>query len=449
MKTTGNVTFSVGAEGSDENGNDVIATPTTSSKLEIVDNSAATIASSSSSSTVILDGANTELATFSVTVKDGSYDLRNVDLELTWAATTLNKQSLSLEIDGSPVGSTIYTGSDHMYINDLNESLAVGKHTFVIKVNANVGDTGSALVEIKSVSLNGETPKTMKVKKLIAKAYPVISSKVNDTDLVLTIENPADNNESFEIVGFTVKGSLASASFNESPITDVTKLNDEIKSRQVSLGDGDKTELVLQAAKNSTVQVNGISIRIDGKIVDITSDYTNVGKWTSFKVTVGDKGSTGSKADDATTQQFTVTFNSNGWTDVPSQTVDSGDKATAPTAPTLAGYAFGGWFKDNNTFANAWTFTTDVVKAATTLYAKWTYTVTYNANGQKLSGADYTAPAAVADVNKGTDTTLAPLDNTKFDCPAGKTQAWWASTTSTGAITTANKTMTVYAICAD
>jgi hypothetical protein len=83
--------------------------------------------------------------------------------------------------------------------------------------------------------LNGETPKTMNVNKLIAKAYPVISSKVNDTDLVLTIENPTDNNEDFEIVGFTVKGNLASASFNESPIKDVTKLNEEIKSRQVSL----------------------------------------------------------------------------------------------------------------------------------------------------------------------------------------------------------------------
>ena len=290
---TGSVTFQVGAEGSDENGNDVVATPTTAAKLEVTATSSATVASSSSSSTVILDGANTELVTFTATVKDGSYDLNTVTIELDTWATTLANQSLTLEIDGQSVGSSIYDGSTGMVIDGLNESLAVGKHTLVVKANANVGDTGSSLVDIKSVQLNNDSAKTMSVKKLIAKAFPVISAKTSDTDLTLTISNPEDNNEDFEIVGFKVTGKVTSASFNDSTITSITGMNAEIAAKQLSLADGDKTELVLSAGKSSTVQVTSIVIKVDNQTFEISSDYTNVGKWSTFKVSAGDKGSDG------------------------------------------------------------------------------------------------------------------------------------------------------------
>ena len=56
---------------------------------------------------------------------------------------------------------------------------------------------------------------------------------------------------------------------------------------------------------------------------------------------------------------------------VPSQTVSYGGFATAPTAPTRAGYTFGGWYKEAGC-TNAWTFTTDAVTSDVTLYAKWT-----------------------------------------------------------------------------
>ena len=79
-------------------------------------------------------------------------------------------------------------------------------------------------------------------------------------------------------------------------------------------------------------------------------------------------------------QEFTVTFNANGHGTAPaSQTVLSGAKATEPTAPTATGYTFGGWYKEA-ACTNAWNFSTDVVTANTTLYAKWTaitYTITW------------------------------------------------------------------------
>jgi hypothetical protein len=100
---TYNITFQVGAKGSDENGNDVEATPTTAAKFEVTAGASATIATSSSSSSVILDGANTELLSFTTTVKDGSFDLNKVEASIKAKpksnTDSLKGQSITLEID--------------------------------------------------------------------------------------------------------------------------------------------------------------------------------------------------------------------------------------------------------------------------------------------------------------------------------------------------------------
>ncbi|MDR0415088.1 MAG: InlB B-repeat-containing protein, partial [Prevotellaceae bacterium] len=67
---------------------------------------------------------------------------------------------------------------------------------------------------------------------------------------------------------------------------------------------------------------------------------------------------------------YTVTFNSNGGSDVPSQQVEEGGKVLQPTAPTLDGHTFAGWYS-NAALTTAWGFATDVVNANVTLYAKW------------------------------------------------------------------------------
>ena len=289
------VTYSVGAEGSDENGNDVVATPTTSSTFEVTWAASATVATSSASSTVILDGTNTELATFNVTIKDGTYDLTGVKLTLNSSAPAwLIGQSLTLEIDWQSVGSQVYNWGD-LIIAGLNESLAVGRHTFTVKANANVKNSGSVLVDIDSVILNNQasTEKVLNVKKLITKAYPVISATTNDTDLTLTIRNPHNNNEDFEIVGFDVTGTGTYVSFNNTNIdlTSADSINDQIKSKHVSLWYNDEVKLVISAGYRSTIQVNAITVSVNGKEFKINSDYTNVGTWSTFKVSAGDKGS--------------------------------------------------------------------------------------------------------------------------------------------------------------
>jgi uncharacterized repeat protein (TIGR02543 family) len=82
---------------------------------------------------------------------------------------------------------------------------------------------------------------------------------------------------------------------------------------------------------------------------------------------------------------YTVSFNVDGGSSVSNQSVTSGGKADEPTAPTKAGYTFGGWYKESN-FTNQWNFGTDTVTGNITIYAKWTvvegnHEVTFNTNG--------------------------------------------------------------------
>ena len=80
----------------------------------------------------------------------------------------------------------------------------------------------------------------------------------------------------------------------------------------------------------------------------------------------------------------TITFDTNGGSTVPSQTVNSGGTATLPDpAPTKDGFTFGGWYSDSE-LTTTYSFSTTVLTNIT-LYAKWnpvpTYTVTFDSNG--------------------------------------------------------------------
>ena len=83
--------------------------------------------------------------------------------------------------------------------------------------------------------------------------------------------------------------------------------------------------------------------------------------------------------------KYTVNFESNGGSEVPSITeVRKDTKITEPEQPTRDGFTFDGWYKEKE-LTTKWDFATDVVKEETTLYAKWTeipkYTVNFESNG--------------------------------------------------------------------
>lgn len=67
---------------------------------------------------------------------------------------------------------------------------------------------------------------------------------------------------------------------------------------------------------------------------------------------------------------FTVTFDSNGGTDVPGQHQDYGDLLEAPEPPSREGYTFTGWYKDPACDIQ-WNMETDTVETDMNLYAGW------------------------------------------------------------------------------
>ena len=94
--------------------------------------------------------------------------------------------------------------------------------------------------------------------------------------------------------------------------------------------------------------------------------------------------------------QWTVSFESNGGTQVDDQLVMDGQKATEQT-PTRSGYTFGGWYTEDD-FQTLYDFNTPVTEDFT-LYAKWTekdsVVIRYTTDeGGSLSKTEETLPPA-------------------------------------------------------
>lgn len=130
----------------------------------------------------------------------------------------------------------------------------------------------------------------------------------------------------------------------------------------------------------------------------VNTDITLTATWTPIKA-----------------KTFTITFDSDGGTIVPSQTVKDGANAAEPVPPTKTGYEFKGWVLDGNLYD----FTQSVTKDLT-LTAKWektkteSYTVSFNPNG----GSDL--PSQTVEQGK---TAIKPEDPTR----EGHTfQGWYA-----------------------
>ena len=71
-----------------------------------------------------------------------------------------------------------------------------------------------------------------------------------------------------------------------------------------------------------------------------------------------------------TLENFTVEFNTNGGSDIPSVVIEEGSYAPVPNAPEKDGYTFDGWYLDNETFEQKFDFTVPV-NGNVTVYAKW------------------------------------------------------------------------------
>ena len=67
---------------------------------------------------------------------------------------------------------------------------------------------------------------------------------------------------------------------------------------------------------------------------------------------------------------FTVSFDSKGGSDVPSQTQMYGEALALPQPPAREGYLFAGWHKDS-ACCEPWNLEEDTIQSSITLYAAW------------------------------------------------------------------------------
>ena len=77
--------------------------------------------------------------------------------------------------------------------------------------------------------------------------------------------------------------------------------------------------------------------------------------------------------------EYLITFNSDGGSDVPAVNVKRGDTIVEPVPPIKEGYTFDGWYKEDN----IWDFENKVYSDLT-LISKWslnTYTITIDTDG--------------------------------------------------------------------
>jgi uncharacterized repeat protein (TIGR02543 family) len=100
-----------------------------------------------------------------------------------------------------------------------------------------------------------------------------------------------------------------------------------------------------------------------------------------------------------TNDTFTLTFVTNNSSTVANITQEYNSAITLPTPAAETGYTFGGWYRDNGTFANQFTQTTMPAENVT-LYGKWNlinYTITYH----NLNGQTHTNPATYTVIYSG------------------------------------------------
>lgn len=95
------------------------------------------------------------------------------------------------------------------------------------------------------------------------------------------------------------------------------------------------------------------------------------------------KSEEGTSSSEPAVNEYTITFNSNGGSEVAPQTVKEGEKAAKPEDPSKEGYSFGGWYRDEK-LTKEFDFATEITTDYT-LYAKW---IGENESSSSESGGD-------------------------------------------------------------
>ena len=117
---------------------------------------------------------------------------------------------------------------------------------------------------------------------------------------------------------------------------------------------------------------------------------TNAGDGSSYKDVTTQQSPTDDGSDDNNPStikpevlEYTVTFNSNGGSEVATQTVKNGETVSNPENPTKTGFLFDGWYSDSE-LKNLFDFATPIT-GNIALYAKWQEKVTIEVTNETFA----------------------------------------------------------------
>lgn len=189
------------------------------------------------------------------------------------------------------------------------------------------------------------------------------------------------------------------------------------------------TVISWESSNTSIISDNGIVVLPSNDYVDVTLTAT-----IEFNGTTDTKSFIVRVVSDNVTN-FTVSFNTNGGTTYPNQTVQSGLTATNPGIPEKTGFNFVGWFYEDLT--TPFVFTTPI-ESDITIFAIWSAkpsTYTFDASGSFASGiADGVIPSArIVTTNDGLATLTASFHKndsstiTIFSNSVGETRLYGGS----------------------
>lgn len=123
---------------------------------------------------------------------------------------------------------------------------------------------------------------------------------------------------------------------------------------------------------------------------------------------------------------WTITFDSNGGTDVATINVLNGQKATQPADPSKEGYLFQGWFVDKLYLITAFDWDT-AITADWTLYAKWQEESSSSSEDSSSSESSVSSESSESSSESSSSSSENPIKTFYF-----KDAGWWAKDNNEG-----------------
>lgn len=377
---------------------------------------------------------NTNAGTASITITSkGNYGFNEVKRDFTINKAKINVKPKDItKIYGDEVTFALESASNLITAEELAEFAKTAVFTsdgaasnapanangYEISVQLSQNETDNLIFEVSAGILKVEkAPLTIKVKD-VSREYgaenPVLEAeysgfKNNEDESVLngvlTLSYDSDINAQKEVGSYTGAAKAEGLTSNNYEITyvngnvEITKIPvntsagaarksyiiivldravEGLTEANFTVKDSDNKPVafksIMAAADNKSYILNGsftagkeytVTVTFSGTAADATHSIVNSELAITPVSTSNDGGGSSSG-----TSRYTVSFNTNGGSDVSNQTVTKNSVIKEPTAPTKDGFDFAGWYTDKE-LKTKYAFSEKVTKSIT-LYAAWT-----------------------------------------------------------------------------